>query len=301
MKRVFGSNQQVEHLWANQSQAEGRASTVFFEGKSIYSYGYHYELGRMVTYKGKTVAMINTTGYSSSTSKHISQTFSAVSHLINLGTTGDLSDVRGALVEKQGDLISELFDHFSRLTFWSGSNDYTTYVENSVKEFNALCVTLGHKELALDINPEYLELYKEHIKRRLAREIELQSPENLAKREKQVARKEELFKIKIQDEIVAWRSGGPLTSNVRAVRPQLIRIMTRMDNGEQDIQTTLGATVPFKQAKVLLTRLLRNEPVDKGYKIGSFKLESCIGDVVTIGCHTFSLKDTKETFDKMTA
>lgn len=297
MKRVFGSNEQVIHLWANQSQSDARCGNVFFQGKSIYSYGTHYELGRMVVYKGKTVAMINTQGYSVTTSKHISRAFSAVTHLINLGTTGDLSDVRGALVEKQGSLLESLFGHFSRLSF-RYSSAWGKYDQENVTKFNKLCTTLGHKELVLDLNPEFIQLYNEHMQRRVDRANELQSPEALAKKEKQRARKEELFKIKIQDEINAWKSGGPLTDNVRAVRPQLIRIMTRIDNGEQDVQTSLGATVPFREAKVLLTRLLNNENVDKGYKIGSFHLGSCVDGIVKIGCHTLSLQDAKETFER---
>lgn len=300
MKRVFGSNSQVMHLWANQSQSDARAGSVFFEGKSIYSYGRHYELGRLVTYKGKQVALINTQGYSVTTSSHISQAFSAVSHLINLGTTGDMADVRAALVERQDSVINSLFNHFKRLSFRDRSA-WGEYDEQNVREFNKTCTELGHKELILDLNLEYIELYNEHMQRRVDRAVELQSPEALAKKEKQQARKEELFKIKIQDEINAWKTGGPLTNAVRAVRPQLIRIMTRIDNGEQEVQTSLGAVVPFREAKRLLTRLLNNEGINKGYKIGSFRLESCVDDVVKIGCHTFSLKDAKETFERIGA
>jgi hypothetical protein len=194
MKRVFGSSEQVIHLWANQSQSDARCDNVFFQGKSIYSYGMHYELGRIVNYKGKTVAMINTQGYSITTSNHISRAFSAVSHMLNLGTKGDMADIRGALVEKQDYILNSLFGHFSRLSF-RYSLAWGEYDQENVTEFNKLCTTLGHKELVLDLNPEFIQLYNEHMQRRVDRANELQSPEALAKKEKQRVRKEELFKI----------------------------------------------------------------------------------------------------------
>ena len=54
IKKVFSSSDQVIHLWANQSQTEARSRNVFFKGTSIWSYGFHYELGRLIQFKGKT-------------------------------------------------------------------------------------------------------------------------------------------------------------------------------------------------------------------------------------------------------
>ncbi len=78
IKRVFSNGDQVIHLWANQSQDTARSRNVFFQGVRLYSYGYHYELGRLVKYRGKQVAIINDTGYSVTTSKHIRRAWGAV-------------------------------------------------------------------------------------------------------------------------------------------------------------------------------------------------------------------------------
>ena len=46
-------------------------SNFFFEGESIYSYGYHFEAGRIVRNKrGEKAYLINSIHYSSTTSKH---------------------------------------------------------------------------------------------------------------------------------------------------------------------------------------------------------------------------------------
>ena len=65
------NNSQVAHLWANRSKSHANGSNFFFHDASIYSYGYHFEVARLVTTeKGETIALFNASSYSSSTSKH---------------------------------------------------------------------------------------------------------------------------------------------------------------------------------------------------------------------------------------
>lgn len=68
MKKVFSSHSDVCHKFNEQSQSEGRAGNIFFEGNKIYSYGYHYLLGEFIT---PNTILINDIGYSNSTAKHI--------------------------------------------------------------------------------------------------------------------------------------------------------------------------------------------------------------------------------------
>lgn len=65
------NNSMVAHLWANEKKESARGSNFFFEGESIYSYGYHFEVGRIVRNKrGEKAYLINDIYRSSSTSKH---------------------------------------------------------------------------------------------------------------------------------------------------------------------------------------------------------------------------------------
>lgn len=38
----------VAHLWAHEQEESALGSNFFFEGTSIYSYGHHFEVGRIV-------------------------------------------------------------------------------------------------------------------------------------------------------------------------------------------------------------------------------------------------------------
>ena len=71
MKKVFSSNADCIHTFAQRSQDEGRTPNhnVYFRGDKIYSYGYHYLLGEFIN-NGEAI-IINDIGYSNSTSKHI--------------------------------------------------------------------------------------------------------------------------------------------------------------------------------------------------------------------------------------
>lgn len=65
------NNSMVAHLWANESQESANGSNFHFEGQSIYSYGGHFEVGRIVRNKrGEKAYLINDIYCSSFTSKH---------------------------------------------------------------------------------------------------------------------------------------------------------------------------------------------------------------------------------------
>ena len=79
MKKVFQSNSELSKVFANQTQSLGRSNSMFFEHQIIYSYGYHYEIAKIVyTDKGQNVVFINSNHYSSSTAKHKNHVLKAI-------------------------------------------------------------------------------------------------------------------------------------------------------------------------------------------------------------------------------
>ena len=79
IKRVFNNHAEVCHVWASRSQSEGRASRVFFEGDTIYSYGRHFKIAEFRKMpNGETVVLFDNSTYSSSTSQHQSYTRQAI-------------------------------------------------------------------------------------------------------------------------------------------------------------------------------------------------------------------------------
>jgi len=81
MKKVFSSSSDVMHLYANQQQtnATNQSRNVYFNRTSIYSYGEHYKLAKILD--TKNAILINNNGYSVTTSKHINEISHASRHL----------------------------------------------------------------------------------------------------------------------------------------------------------------------------------------------------------------------------
>ena len=69
MKKVF-TNKMVSHVWAQQTQEEGRNSSksLFFENETIYSYGYHFPIAKFIP--GTSYVLFNTDFYTKTTRLH---------------------------------------------------------------------------------------------------------------------------------------------------------------------------------------------------------------------------------------
>lgn len=73
------NNAMVAHLWANEQKGSAKGSNFFFDGDSIYSFGRHFEAGRIVRNKlGERAYLINTSRYSNTTGKHMSKVWNSL-------------------------------------------------------------------------------------------------------------------------------------------------------------------------------------------------------------------------------
>ena len=77
MRTVLKNHDEVAHYFANQIQSSGSASRMFFEGNTIFSYGHHFEIAKIVK---SGVILFTENSYSSSTSGHKSIVRSAIPH-----------------------------------------------------------------------------------------------------------------------------------------------------------------------------------------------------------------------------
>lgn len=224
IKTVF-KNSECAHVWASQTQEHGRNAngSLYFNGTSIYSYGRHYHLGEILTVKGQRVVMINTKGYSSTTTQHIWDVKSATSHMISIDCDAGNLEPRQALEDTHALLGERYYDAFKRLDFYSSSwymgkdapfNDF----KKDVNEFNSHCDLFGFLDLKIDLTSEHESLWAEkqlESRERLAR---LNTPEALEKKriekEKREAKAEALKNMKIEEARQVWINGGVLRQDL---------------------------------------------------------------------------------------
>jgi hypothetical protein len=78
MKTVF-NNRELCHIFASQSQDEGRGSNMSFRGDTLFSYSTAiFKIGK---FKGKQYLLVNSTSYSTTTSKHKSYAWNGLHHI----------------------------------------------------------------------------------------------------------------------------------------------------------------------------------------------------------------------------
>lgn len=133
------NNSMVAHLWANEKQESAHGSNFYFEDESIYSYGSHFEVGRIVRNKrGEKAYLINDIYRSSSTSKHQCCVRDAIptgskvfSVGYNMSNTGNMAFVTSGL-ESIKDAIEKYKKARTELPYqnvWGAFKNLMGYIE----------------------------------------------------------------------------------------------------------------------------------------------------------------------------
>jgi hypothetical protein len=70
-KFLIMNNSQLCHNWANKIKSSGKGSSMFYEGDSIYSYGYHFKIAKFFKdVNNEDLILFTTRSYSNTTAKH---------------------------------------------------------------------------------------------------------------------------------------------------------------------------------------------------------------------------------------
>lgn len=133
------NNSMVAHLWANEKKESARGNKFFFEGKSIYSYGYHFEIGRIVRNKrGEKAYLVNDEYYSIFTSIHLRCIYNAIptgSKVFPVGYSMS-DDGRMAFITSQLEFIKKDIEKYKKVrtslsyrNVWGVFRNMMNYIE----------------------------------------------------------------------------------------------------------------------------------------------------------------------------
>jgi hypothetical protein len=292
MKKVF-TNSQLAHVWAQQTQSEGRNSkgSMYFRGTDIYSYGSHYMIARIYTVKGKRFALVNSAGYSPTTGGHTRHVINALSGLMPYFMVLNIGNPK--LASKELDVIAQesIGQELRRVKVSSKTNvDWAIKtIEEKFKKASQLRGIIG--KVVINPSKKDIDAIKDHFKKRFARFKELNSPANIAKREAVKAEREAVKqakeKLELEENINKFRHGLDYTG-LYSLPFELLRVKN------DKVQTSRGAEVPLRDATVLCRALEKGKSV-LGQTVGNFTVVSVqpIGDdrEVKIGCHTILLSE----------
>jgi hypothetical protein len=280
MKKVFSNTDEVIHVFAQQTQSEGRnqSRSLFFEGKKIYSYGYHYLLGEFIN-NGKAI-IINDNGYSVTTSKHISKLRTATNHYKQFNITN--IDIDNVYNEISKDLISlskarkpeiyldSIFSLFDQLNEWI---EYTK--ENKIK----------HKYVVKKSTSKYIEL--KNIVKELKENYNtfLSNLKETQKIAKETKRKKEVEQLKTALE------------KFNSYKTNFFRIgnfdYLRLSKDSTKVETSQGVRIDVNEAKKLYLAIKNNIDI-VGYKLGYYRINHINSKSLKAGCHNICIKNIEQ-------
>ena len=270
MKKVFSSNADCIHTFAQRSQDEGRTPNhnVYFYGDKIYSYGSHYLLGEFIN-DGEAI-IINDIGYSNSTAKHISILWGATSQYKQVSKRRtDIDAVHDTVISHKKSLANarkpELYIT-PILSLWESLNEFLQYSKAKKYKSNKKYKEIKAIVTALNDNPED---YKEKIK------LASQKLAKAQKRKDAIRLKEKLSKFNSY-EIDYFREN-------KLDNEDYLRISKDGDR----VETSQRVSVKRENAKLLY------KMIEKGIDIQGKRIEhytvTSINGTLKIGCHNINI------------
>jgi hypothetical protein len=267
MKTVFNNSLDVIHLFANKTQKHARCGNVFFKDKRIYSYGYHYLLGEFID---ENTIVINNTGYSQTTSKHISQLISATSHKKRFYTT-------------ETDLKNVLYSIKTNVKKLKAARKPEMYISNSIYLFNKLNEFIKYtKNKNMLKSIEYKEI------KTLIDAINIDPKNSIDALNKFEAKKAKIEKrqkeAQLKKEVEEFKNFKRNYLNFNLGFDFL-----RYNKETENIETSQGVKVSLNEAKRLVNLIDKKEVI--GQKVNdTFLITACNG-IFKAGCHTIDINE----------
>jgi hypothetical protein len=266
MKKVFSSAKEVIHIWAQQSQEEGRCSNVFFEGKTIYSYGRHFPAA---TFHDNNIVLINSHNYSNTTAKHLNWINRSIPggyrefHVPDPSQYVNHSTNTKYYIDQIIDCLTKASKAKGRKQYYiNDAASYQDKLQNYIHAFNITPDEKVNEVLAIPIS------------------IDAEIIEQLKEIEKV---KQKALLIEKKEKIEDWING-----NSQWLPGNIDKVFLRL-NGDE-VETSKGAKVPEKEARILFNFIETGRDI-KGFKIGYYTTIGLQNDTLTIGCHKIDKKE----------
>ena len=280
MKTVYNNSHDVIHLFAQQTQPHAKSINVFFYNDEIYSYGRHYLLAKFIeNKKGQKAILINDSGYSRTTNKHISAMIQA-------------SRQYRQFYKKHTDknlILQTLEDLKIKIIKAKKPFLYSTQAQHLEKKYLEFCEFMSQK-VDKDLKKAFLFFHNktEELADIYKKEIEK------AEKARIKAEKARIKAEKIKD---AENLDKFMNYEIDYCRFYSDEDFIRISQDCQFIETSQKVKIPIKSAEILYKMIQSGKDI-KGYKIENFTVISLNG-TLKIGCHRINVKNTHEIGQKI--
>jgi len=282
MKHALRNHNQVAHYWASQSQPDGRAGNMFFDGPTLYSYGRHYAIARI--YKrpdGRQLVLFNHRDYSVSTAQHTSIARRAVSHLTNM-EAWDHAPAFGLAPDHKENVNYFIRQAVSAIGQARRAKKYAMmHVDARDAWRNCFDQYIEFFQLdTLDI-PAFPAFTIGEVEEFQAKRIQYDAQESIRQESMRQRRMSEAV-----DKFNAWKAGADVSTYGLYDFPVALRV-----KGDQ-VETSRGASVPLDEARTACKAFLSGK-ISRGFTIGAYTTISADYNGVKIGCHDISADEIR--------
>lgn len=299
MKKVFSTHNEVAHIWAQNTQSEGRSGDgrLFFEDGTIYSYGHHFPIARIMN---DGTVLFTKKGYSISTSKHTSLALGAISH-------------------REIIYAYEIPGRFALGVHEKNLNRWKEQIKNLLSELSNIRIrNKGERIAGIQRNVQELETYvnyfrikiqdkelKEILKLVKASNLEAQLKEFNAEKERKEEAKKKRIKKGFNKFLKAWHEGkeGEFIKNLSdKERKDIIWFKNisgfdylRYNKVKDRVETSQFVQVPAAIAKKVYFELqdagaFNNDEIDVNIKVTDYTIVKA-GKVIVAGCHRIPVQE----------
>jgi hypothetical protein len=276
------NNSTLAHNWANKIKPSGKGSNMFYEGDTIYSYGYHFPIAKFITIDENNFVAYNYSSYSNSTSKHQAHVRGSIPYNYEVIKVIDMNFGYYGHERNIKHYISKIDEHFAKA---KRSNKYKEFQLRETKRYiNTLFNYI--RLFKIDLN-SYAELLKDMNTYRLS----VDEYENsdiyknwLAKIEQQQKDKEKNELIKQAENIVKFREFK--INYVYSLPYNLLRF-----NPEKNEIQTSGGVNMAKDTFLRYYNMFKNDNLKIGEKVEYYQYGGKKDDIVFVGCHKFEINE----------
>lgn len=280
MKTIF-TNSELPHIWARQSQDEGKTSNrnLYFKGGKIYSYGSHFCIANIIK---PGIVLFTNRKYSVSTSAHVSACSSACSHMEQIIVAypdGYLSDNLKAFTSEISSALEIISNPRKKAeTKERAKGELSSIVARVYRYLEATGQTVSKKLRDDEVRKEFLLHLEAAKNEQAAMSLQLKLQRREAQKQKEIDKKNAAALEEQKQKLLKWRRGANVSvSQFYNVDQVFLRAK------DNEIQTSKGARVLLKSGQALYAAIKAGRDV-KGYDIDGYTVISLNG-VLKIGCH----------------
>lgn len=272
MKTVFSNAYDCIHAFAQQKSTQGQTSNVFWYGKKLYSYGYHFLLAEIIN---DDTIVINDSYYSNTTRKHQSITRQATRQYQQIFTS---SHCIATVISELNRLSNKLKNARKPEIYINDALALISKHEHEQSIYKTKHIDKAYKAQLRKFK-KLFSLNKHELKDKFAEIVKLEKKQREAAKSKYI----KAFK--------SFEAYDALKRQAN-IHTDLIRV-SKCGNF---IETSQHVIVPFNDAKKLYLALKSGKNI-VGETISHYSIYKVSDNIVKIGCHNLEITEIHSIFE----